>query len=138
SGGGPARDQLLGGQIYETILQQPWLSITHADEPDDPSARAYLNRGGDWPFPPTKVNPKEIWINTTPNFERLYLVGQELGADALVMWHYNAKTYVWTWPVVIYVIDIQQQRVYMHKGVNTEAETLVRRSLDEFRAGREP
>jgi hypothetical protein len=142
SPGGPTRDQLLGGRIYKSILEQPRFTITHADEPADPSARATLNRGGDWPFPPANVDPKKIWqgtnISATPNVEQLYLAGQDLGADALVMWHYKPKTYLWEWPVQMYVIDVEKQRVYLRKGVNTEADALVRQALDDFRAGREP
>ncbi len=142
SSGGDTRQLLLGGHIYKSILEQPRFSITHADEPADPSARDALNRGGDWLSPPANVDPKEVWqgtnINATPNFERLYLAGQELGVDALVMWHYTANQYLGEWPVQVYVIDVEKQRVYLHKGVNTEAGALVRQALDDFLVGREP
>ena len=142
SSGGDTRQLLLGGHIYKSILEQPRFSITHADEPADPSARDALNRGGDWPFPPANVDPKEVWqgtnINATPNVEQLYLAGQDLGADALVMWHYTANQYLGEWPVRMYVIDVEKQRVYLRKGMNTEVDALVRQALDDFRAGREP
>ena len=142
SGASDTRQLHLGGYIYKSILEQPRFSITHADEPVDSSARKALNRGGDWPFPPANVDPKEIWqgtnINATPNVEQLYLAGQDLGADALVMWNYAANQHVGEWPVQMYVIDVEKQRVYVREGVNTEADALVRQALDDFRAGREP
>ncbi len=134
--------QDLGANIYVSIRQQPSISISHADEPVDPTALGYLNRGGDWPFPPTNVDPKEAWqggaVRKTPNLERLYRAGQDLGLDAVVTWFYVIPNSLSVYPVEVYVIDIEQQHVYLHKGVNTEAGTLVRHAFDDFRAGREP
>jgi len=131
----------LGGDIYRSIRQLPSFSITHADEPADSSALAYLNRGGDWPFSPTNVEPSEAWqgekIHKTPNLERLYRAGQELELDAVLAWFYKPIYQFVQWPVEVYVIDVEKQRVYLHEGVNTEVEALVRQALDDFRVGRE-
>ncbi len=73
-----------------------------------------------------------------PNLERLYRAGQELELDAVVGWFYKPGWGFLQWPVEIYVIDVEKQRVYLHKGVNTEAGALVRQALDDFLVGREP
>ena len=131
----------LGGNIYESIREQPSFSITYADEPADSSALSYLNRGGDWPFPPTNVDPNEAWqgnaYDKKPNLTRMYRAGQELEVDAVVTWFHKPKWPDAQWPVEVYVIDAENQRVYTQKGHNTEAEALVRRALDDFLAGRE-
>jgi hypothetical protein len=131
----------LGRDMYQTISQLPSFSITHADEPIDPSALAYLNRGGDWPFLPTNVKPNEAWqgdrVHKKPNLERLFRVGQDLGLDALVMWFYAIPTNPVPFPVEVYVVDVEKQRIYLHKGTNTEASTLVKQALSDFHAGRE-
>ena len=58
--------------------------LYYADEPIDPSALGYLNRGGDWPFPSTNVDPKEAWqggiVRKTPNSDRLYRPGKSSGS----------------------------------------------------------
>jgi hypothetical protein len=98
------RELLLGGDIYKSILQQPSFSISYADEPSDPSALSYLNRGGDWPYPSTNVEPNEAWQGELkrrhhkPNFERLYLAGRELDLDAIVTWFYKPVWNVLEWP----------------------------------------
>jgi hypothetical protein len=138
----PGQTGNLGGDIYQLIREQPSLSITYADEPNDASALGYLNRGGDWPFPPTNVGPKEAWqgnaIRKTPNLERLYRAGRELELDAVVMWFYDPGWNIPQWPVEVYVIDVEKRRVYIHKGLNTEVQALVHQAFDDFRAGRKP
>jgi hypothetical protein len=88
------------------------------------------------------VDPKEAWqgdaIRKTPNLERLYRAGRELELDAVVMWFYDPGWNIPQWPVEVYVIDVEKQRVYMPKGLNVEAAALVRQALEDFRAGREP
>jgi YHS domain-containing protein len=131
----------LGGDIYKTIRQQSSFSIVHADEPVDPSALGYLSRGGDWPFLQTNVKPNEAWEGGVtykePNLERIYLAGQDLELDVVVMWFYRPAYQMLQWPVEVYAIDIEKQRVYLHKGKNTEADALVRQALNNFLAGRE-
>jgi len=132
----------LGGHIYESIKKQQLFSIAYADEPNDPSALGVLNRGADWPFPPTDVAPDEIWQGTTiysvPNLERLYRAGKELEIDAVVMWYFHAIDMTSEWPVEVYAIDVKKQRVYVHKGTNTEVSTLVQQAFSDFIAGRKP
>lgn len=129
----------LAGEIYIAIREQPSFSITYADEPVDPSALGELNRGGDWPFPSTNVDPKEAWqgsiVRKTPNLDRLYRVGQELGLDAVVMWFYKPVRDM-DYPVELYVIDAQQRRVYAQEGQSSEAAVLIRQAFSDFIAGR--
>lgn len=130
----------LGGDIYKSIQERPLFSIAHADEPHDPSALGYLNRGGVWPFPPTNVKPNDAWQGEVrdrkPNLERLYRAGQELRLDALVMWFYKPRDMIPQWPVEVYVIDVENRQVYLRKGLNTGAGALVRQALDDFLTGR--
>jgi len=134
----------LGGEIYRAIQEQSSISISFADEPPDPSARSEVNRGGDWPFPETSVDRKVIWeLETgrqymTPNLEQLYRAARELGIDGVVMYYSKSVWQIPQWPVEVYVIDIEQQRVYVQKGINTEASTLVRQAFSDFVAGRKP
>jgi len=129
----------LGRDFYIAIREQSSFSITYADEPIDPSALGYLNRGGGWPFPSTNVGPKEAWqggiVRKTPNLDRLYRAGQELGLDAVVMWFYKPVMDM-DYPVELYVIDAQQQRVYAQEGRSSDAAVLVRQAFSDFVAGR--
>ena len=132
----------LGGDIYRAIREQSSISISFADEPPDPSARSEVNRGGDWPFPETSVDRKVVWAwetdrqYMTPNLEQVYQAGRELGVDGVVMYYFKPVWRFPQWPVEVYVIDIEQQRVYAHKGTNTETSTLVRQAFSDFVAGR--
>ncbi|NCF30099.1 MAG: YHS domain-containing protein, partial [Gammaproteobacteria bacterium] len=140
--GTDTRELLLGGDIYKAILRQPSFSITYADEPDDPSALSYLNRGGDWPYPSTNVEPSEAWQGPmrrrghTPRFDRLYQAGRDLEVDAMLLWEFERGDKAWEFPAEIYVIDVNKQRIYKHKGTNSNIEILVRQAFDDFLAGR--
>jgi hypothetical protein len=140
--GADTRELLLGGDIYKAILRQPSFSITYADEPDDPSALSYLNRGGDWPYPSTNVEPSEAWQGPmrrrghTPRFDRLYQAGRDLEVDAMLLWEFERGDKAWEFPAEIYVIDVNKQRIYKHKGTNSNIEILVRQAFDDFLAGR--
>jgi hypothetical protein len=142
-GGAPAAQMIgdLGADIYKSIRQQSPFSIILADEPDDASALGYLNRGGDWPFPPTRVKPSEAWqggiVHKAPNVERLQQAGQELDVDAVVGWFYAVPQWnVVHWPVEFYVMDVKKQRIYLHEGLNSEIEATVQKAFDDFLAGR--
>jgi len=137
-------DTYLGvsGDVYRAIQAESSISISFADEPPDSSARAELNRGGDWPFPATNVDRNEAWDwdpeqqYLTPDPERIYQAGRELGVDAVAMFYFKPIWRVPQWSLEVYVFDIERQRAYVHKGENTEASALVRQAFDEFRAGR--
>jgi hypothetical protein len=74
----------------------------------------------------------------TPNLEQVYQAGRELGVDGVVMYYFKPVWRFTQWPVEVYVIDIEQQRVYAHKGNNTEASELVGQAFSDFVAGRKP
>lgn len=137
---GPTATILLGGKIYESITRETWISVTHADEPSDPSARSFLNRGRFWPFPPTGLEPTDAWrggfVRKELNLERIIRAGKELNVDAVIAWQYFHAWNVAQWPVEIYVVDIEKKRVYSYEGVNTEAGEIMARALAEFRSGR--
>jgi hypothetical protein len=103
-----------------------------------------VNRGGDWPFPETSVDRKVVWEwessqqYMTPNLEQVYQAGRKLGVDGVVMYYFKPVWRFPQWPVEVYVIDIEQQRVYAHKGTNTETSTLVRQAFSDFVTGRKP
>jgi YHS domain-containing protein len=135
--------QGIGASIYRAIRQQSSFSIRYADEPwEDPSARSEVNRGGGWPFTGTNVDRKDVWTldgdarYMTPNLEQVYRLGHDLGVDAISMYFFQPRWKQPQWPVYVYVIDIEQQRVYAQKGTNTEASELVARAFGEFVAGR--
>lgn len=132
----------VSGGIYRAIQEQSSVSISFADEPPDSSARSEVNRAGDWPFPETNVDRKVVWElesdrqHMAPNLEQVYRAGRELGVDGVVMYYLKPVWQKPQWPVEVYVIDIGHQRVYQHKGNNTEASTLVKQAFSEFVAAR--
>ena len=110
TGRGGERDQTLGADALELV---EWNRLTDRDQ----GSR----------------------IKKTPNLDRLYGIGDELGVDAVLMWHYRtiSDASYSDYPVEIYAIDVEKQRVYVHEGQSTEVEALVRQALDDFVAGRE-
>ena len=124
------------------IQEQSSFTISYADEPPDPSARSTVNRGGDWPFPGTNIDRKEVWEwdvdvqYMTPKLERVYRAGRELGVDGVVMYYFRPVFRMPQWPLEVYMFDIEQQHVYVHKGTNWESSKLVRQAFSDFVAGR--
>jgi YHS domain-containing protein len=133
----------VGSDIYESILQQPSFSIAFADEPYDPSALSFLNRGGDWPYPSTRIEASAAWevflgrAKNKPKFERMFDAGRDLGVDAILMWDYSWGFEQRSYPVRVYLIDVDKRHVYEHEGTTMRPEEPVRKAFDDFLAGRE-
>ncbi len=72
----------------------------------------------------------------TPKLERVYRAGRELGVDGVVMYYFRPVFRMPQWPLEVYMFDIEQQHVYVHKGTNWEASKLVRQAFSDFVAGR--